>query len=242
MKKLAVTLLIVALAIAAWYFAGVSLSWDSFVEHERALRHAVARHPAVAVIVGVLLYTLTSLIPGTTGKSIAFGWLFGFWIGLAIVSVSLTAAAVIAMMAVRSYFRDWALRRVPRIVGTIDQSLERGGEATCLLTLRLLHVPYTGVNYSAGATSVPLPTFVWTTLLGMLPSNLVFVLAGARLPALDRMAEVRPWQLIDWPLLSAATLAIATPMVAKKLTRISKSASKSADGSSDEKRREVTAS
>nr|WP_143547872.1 VTT domain-containing protein [Rhodopirellula sp. SM50] len=242
MKKLAVTLLIIALAIAAWYFSAASLSWASFVKNERALRDAVARHPAVAVIVGVLLYTLTSLIPGTTGKSIAFGWLFGFWVGLGIVSVSLTSAAVIAMLAVRSYFRDWALRRVPRIIATIDQSLERGGEATCLLTLRLLHVPYTGVNYSAGATRVPMTTFVWTTLLGMMPSNLVFVLAGARLPALDQMAEVQPWQLIDWPLLSAATLAIATPMVVGKLTRIGKTASKSADGSSDKKRREFTAS
>ncbi|MCM2370309.1 TVP38/TMEM64 family protein [Aporhodopirellula aestuarii] len=217
MKRWIALLIGVLIVVAVWYFAGASMQFTAAAENERWLRSVVADHPVVSVGVGVIIYVLTSLIPGTTGKSIVFGWLFGFWIGLAIVSFSLATAAVLAMLTVRRFFRDWAVRRAPRIVENIDRALRRGGEATCLMTLRLVHAPYTGINYSAGATRVRVSTFAWTTLLGMLPSNMVFVLAGSRLPSLERFDEIKLWDIVSWQLLLGSTLAIAIPLVVKRL-------------------------
>ncbi len=216
MKRLTVVMIAFVLVAAIWYLSRAPLRLAAIVENERWLRGVIADDPIVSISVGMLVYIITSLIPGTTGKSIVFGWLFGFWIGLAIVSLSLTVAAMIAMSTVRHFFRDWAVRRAKKSVNKIDAALKRGGEATCLMTLRLVHAPYTGINYSAGATDVRLSTFAWTTLLGMLPSNMVFVLAGSRLPTLDRFDRIKPWAIVDWNLLFASTLAIAIPLLVKR--------------------------
>ena len=59
-----------------------------------------------------------------------------------------------------------------------------------MLMLRLLHTPFSFVNYGAGATNiVSARTFWWTTQLGLLPGTMVFVFAGTRIPSLAIIAE-----------------------------------------------------
>ncbi|ELP31012.1 TVP38/TMEM64 family protein [Rhodopirellula baltica] len=212
MRRWLILVLVVALLATLWYFSGASMHHETIAENEKWIRSLIDDHPILSIAAATSIYILTSLIPGTTGKSILYGWLFGLWIGLAIVSLSLTIAACIALLSVRLMFRDWALRKVPRLVRKIESALNVGGQATCLLTLRLLHAPYTGVNYSAGATNVRITTFAWTTLIGMIPSNVVFVLAGSRLPSVDRLGQLDLWTVVDWKILLVSSVVIAIPL------------------------------
>lgn len=219
MRRWLILVLVVALLATLWYFSGSSLHHDTIAENEQWLRSLIENHPILSIAAATMTYVVTSLIPGTTGKSILYGWLFGLWIGLAIVSISLTVAACIALYSVRLMFRDWALRKFPRLVRRIESALNVGGQATCLLTLRLLHAPYTGVNYSAGATNVRISTFAWTTLIGMIPSNVVFVLAGSRLPSVDGLGQMDLWTVIDWKILLVCSFVIAIPLVITHFSR-----------------------
>lgn len=65
--------------------------------------------------------------------------------------------------------------------GTQLRDLGVGG-APILLAARLIPiVPYSPIGYVAGATRVPLWTFAWTTVVGILPLTILVIVLGTRL-------------------------------------------------------------
>ena len=60
---------------------------------------------------------------------------------------------------------------------------------TLLLAMRLIPIiPFSLFSIVAGAARVPLPTFLWTTVVGYLPLTALFVYLGSQLeePLADR--------------------------------------------------------
>ena len=215
-RFLALLLLILVAAAVGWWFYGDDVTWKSLLEQEQALRTAVQEHPVVSLAIGFVVYVMTSLIPGTTGKAILYGWLFGFWAALFIVSLALTIAAVISFLLGRYLLREYVVRRFAGWIDRVDNAVTREGPFY-LITLRLLHAPYTLINYSSGATAMTTWTFSWTTLVGMLPGNLVFVLAGSRLPTLKHLTEKGIWSLVDLRLFAVLSVMALLPVVSRWL-------------------------
>ena len=58
--------------------------------------------------------------------------------------------------------------------------IRMSAEAVRLLTLRLLHVPFAFVNWVSGVSTVRPWTFVWTTVIGLVPGAVVLVRTGSR--------------------------------------------------------------
>lgn len=162
------------------------LTLHKLIEHEKQLRQFVADNRFLALIIGFFVYVLLSLVPGTAGKSIVYGWLFGFWWALIEVNLGLTISATMIFLFSRYMFRDVVQARFGYYVLRLNQALRRDGPYL-LLTLRLLHAPYTFVNYVMGATPTRTRTFWWTSQIGMLPGNALFVLAGTQLPTLKQL-------------------------------------------------------
>lgn len=210
-------LVLVLLSAVWWYFSG-HLRLPVLIEQEDRLRESVERSPVVSFIVGFLIYTAASLVPGTGGKAIVCGWLFGFWSALLLVNGALSVAALITFLIVRYIFYDWVHRRFTAVVRRVDEALQRDG-AFYLIMLRLVHAPYTLTNYAAGATDVPARTFWWTTQLGLIPGNAAFVLAGSRLPTLEQLAREGVWGLFDLPLWIALTVPALIPLAARWIIR-----------------------
>lgn len=193
------------------------ISFDELVRYEQQLRRLVGNHPVASFAAGLLIYVAASLVPGTTGKALLFGWLFGFWPGLVLVNCGLTTAAVIAFLISRRLCCEAVHARWGPTVSRIDAALLREGPFY-LLMLRLLHAPYTLTNYAAGATAVRLRTFWWTTQLGLIPGNVAFVLAGARVPSLGDLAQ-SPWDLVNVPLLLALSATVLLPVAVRRAVR-----------------------
>lgn len=215
----AVILLIFALGLILVYFVvRRHLSLDAIAAQEDRLRALVMKYPVVSWLVGFAVYVVASLVPGTGGKAFVFGWLFGFLPALVIVNFGLTAAALISFAVVRQAFQVTAHRRLGKLVRRIDAALLREG-GLYLLTLRLLHVPYSITNYAAGATAVRTRTFWWTTQLGLLPGNVAFVLAGSQVPSLRQWIHQGPWELINFPLLLSLSLAALAPVGIRSTVR-----------------------
>ncbi len=175
--------------------------------HERELRDWIQHNLLTAMGVGILVYTLISLVPATSGKAIVCGWLFGFWAGLLVSIAGLTCAGIIVFAIIRFVFRDAVQAKLGRRLALWEKWVEREG-AWCLLTLRMAHVPYSLVNYLAAASRISLVTFVWTTIVGLLPGTVVFVWMGSRLPTIHELLEHGARELLD-PWLWAALIAIA---------------------------------
>lgn len=210
-----VFLLTLGLLYAAFQYF---VSLEQLIAYENRLRELVNRFPAISLVSGLIVYIAMSLIPGTGGKAFVAGWLFGFWGGLLIVNVGLTIAAIITFFAVRYLFQDLVHQRFPRLIHRVDQALRKDGPFY-LLTVRLLHAPYTLTNYVSGATTVEARTFWWTTQLGLLPGSVVFALAGSQLPTLKELVTRHPLQLVSLPLLVAVSLLALLPIGFRWLLR-----------------------
>lgn len=194
------------LAGLAWYLKN-HVSLDELIEHELRLRETIEDRPWHSFATGLAIYALVSLIPGTSGKSVIFGWLFGFWQGVAIIILGLTTAATVNFYLSRYIFRDWIEQRYEKFLLALNQHLAKEG-AFYLLTLRMAHFPFSIINLASGASRVRVQTFCWTTALGLLPGTAVFAWVGVRLPSLDRLASHGAKSLLD-PLLFAALAASA---------------------------------
>ena len=180
------------------------------VANEIRLHGWVDQNPVLVWFAGLATYTAFSLVPGTSGKAIVFGWLFGFWQAVLMVDIALTLAAVISFMVARYLLRDTVNAKFKLRIDRLNEGLERDG-VFYLLMMRLAHVPFTFVNYGTGTTSVPLRTFAWTTLIGILPGTMVFVFVGTRIPTLATIADKGAWELLDPFLLAVLGFAIVFP-------------------------------
>ncbi|MFF0312052.1 TVP38/TMEM64 family protein [Streptosporangium sp. NPDC004379] len=112
--------------------------------------------------------------------SAAAGALFGIAYGLPLAVAGTTAGAVTAFAAARLLGRD-ALRPLlrGRVLTALDRRLTRHGFGG-VLALRLLPgVPFAAVNLGAALSGVRPWPFAAATLLGTVPGNAVYVIAGA---------------------------------------------------------------
>jgi uncharacterized membrane protein YdjX (TVP38/TMEM64 family) len=113
-----------------------------------------------------------------TAFTLAAGLLFGPLLGVVIAVVASTGSAVLALLLVRA--AGWQLNRLVRhgAVDRVDERLrERGWLA--VLSLRLIPaVPFSAINYAAGASAVRATPYTLATLAGLLPGTAAVVILG----------------------------------------------------------------
>lgn len=193
-------------------------SLDVLVRHETHLREQVAGHALLAWLAGFGIYFLASLVPGTGGKSMVFGWLFGYWPAVVMINAALTLAALVSFLVSRYLIRDVIEARFAAHVERLNEHVRRDG-SFYLLALRMAHAPFTFVNYVSGALKIPTRTFWWTTQVGLLPGTMVFVFAGTRLPTLRELAESGPIRLLDPWLIGGLILTAVLPVLIRRIAR-----------------------
>jgi uncharacterized membrane protein YdjX (TVP38/TMEM64 family) len=217
-RRLLVGLLVLFVALLIGLLATPYLSLDAVAAREQWLRGLIISHPWQSWLTGFAVYFVASLIPGTRGKAIVCGWLFGFWFGLVLVNLALTAAAIVTFLVSRYLVRDAIQERYHRKFLRINQALEQEG-AWYVLLLRVVPVSFSLTNYLLGATNVNTKTYWWASQLGMLPGNAAFVFLGAGLPSLSEIARNGVAALISWELIAALTLFSLFPLVAHRVVR-----------------------
>ena len=216
-RKMTVLAVLMALIGAVYFIFADSLSLQSLAAREQQLRQLERTQWTLIFCIAFLLYVAVCLAPIFPGKSVIYGWLFGFWYALIVVSFASTLAALIAFFVGRFVLRDLLQSRFGLQLATINEAILRDGNFF-LLSLRMIAViPYTIVNPLIGRTAMRPFSFWWTSQLGMLPGNCICVYAGAQLPGLARLQSegiasvLSPELLIGFGLLGC--LAITSQLV-----------------------------
>lgn len=113
-----------------------------------------------------------------TAFTLASGLLFGPMVGIAIAVTASTVSALLALLLVRA--AGWRLNRLvphPRIA-TLDARLRLRGWPT-VMSMRLIPaVPFSVLNYAAGASAVRVLPYTGATLVGLLPGTAAVVVLG----------------------------------------------------------------
>ncbi|VEG54689.1 integral membrane protein [Mycolicibacterium aurum] len=113
-----------------------------------------------------------------TAFTLAAGLLFGPLLGIPIAVAASTLSAVIALVLVRT--AGWQVSRLvhhPR-VDAVDKRLRERGWPVVLATRMIPAVPFSVLNYAAGASSVRVLPYTLATLAGVLPGTAAIVILG----------------------------------------------------------------
>jgi uncharacterized membrane protein YdjX (TVP38/TMEM64 family) len=225
-----VILAVVLAAVAVGYTQfGDSLSLESLASRAAALRQYQQNYPLLVYGIALLIYVaVTGLsLPGAAALTLLFGWYFGFWRGLVLVSFASTAGATVAFFLSRYFFRDTIQKRFGDRLTAFNKALEREG-AFYLFTLRLIPaIPFFVINAVMGLTPLRPHTYWWVSQVGMLPGTAVFVYAGSTVPDLQTLAEkginaAFPPSQLTQILIAFALLGIFPLLVKKVMQRLSR--------------------
>ena len=113
-----------------------------------------------------------------TAFTLAAGLLFGPALGVGLAVLASTASALIALWLVRAV--GWQLDRLVShpAIETVDARLRRRGWPV-VLSLRLIPaVPFSVINYAAGASAVRTVPYTLATFVGLIPGTLAVVVLG----------------------------------------------------------------
>ncbi len=188
--------------------------------NREVLRAFTEQHFAAALALGFLIYVgaVALSLPGASVLSLAVGFVFGRWVGSALVLVAGTVGATIVFLAARYLFADWARHRM----GPSGERISAGFTANAfnyLLFLRLVPLfPFFLVNLAPAFTRIPARTYVLATFVGIIPGTFVFVNLGEALGRIDSMRGLLSAEtLIAFGLL--ATLALVPVFVRNRRRR-----------------------
>ncbi len=214
--KKALLLAIFAAAIVGLYAAGFGeyLTLRGLQSLLGDARAYAAANPWAAILGFAAIYvTATALsIPGATILTLFAGALFGLRTGSVVVAISATLGATLAMLSARYVFREGVRAKFGERLKAIDAGIEREG-GFYLFALRLAPVfPFFVINLAMGLTGIRTFTYLWVSLIGMLPGTIVYVNAGRELGKLQSLGDI-----LSLPLAIAFTALALLPLVARKM-------------------------
>ncbi len=210
-----VALLAVLIAgIAAFFLFGGyrRLTFEHLVEHKDEMVGLARAHPVAASLSFTGAYLALGLfgLPGSTVLNIAAGALFGFWLGLALVTLGSTIASVLAFFSFRYLFRNYVDAKVRSRFPKLEEDLEREG-GYFVFALRMFPViPFSVTNLVLAVSPVRFLPYLYLSLLGLLPRYLLYVYTG------DNLGSVRsPNDLLSPSLIGALALLAVLPYILK---------------------------
>jgi uncharacterized membrane protein YdjX (TVP38/TMEM64 family) len=170
------------LGISAFFLSALLAAWATAPADEwiSSIAAEVAALGLMAPLAYVAIYVVgTVVLAPSPVMSIAAGVAFGWW-GLPVALVAATAGATCSFLISRYWFDDdlddWLTDR--RIFRAIKQAVDEEGWKIQLLLRLSPAVPFGLLNYLMGLSNTPLRTYIWTTVVGILPGTLVDIYIG----------------------------------------------------------------
>jgi uncharacterized membrane protein YdjX (TVP38/TMEM64 family) len=173
-----IPLAILILFILILYFSDYAydLSFQNIQNQHLYWKEYAHEHPVLSALYFVCIYVLSVvlIIPDSTILTLLAGFLFPFPLALLYAVCAETLGAFLFFWIMRTAFASAALPNIMKL----KEKLKK--EDVCyLLFFRLSHlIPFWLVNAAAGVFRIRPWTFIWTTLVGILPLSLVLVQGG----------------------------------------------------------------
>ena len=176
-----IVMVFVFIFIINYYHINDYLSLKGFNNYHNQLMSFEVRHPYEFMIAYVVIYVvLISLcIPGTILLDLIAGFVFGSIFGSIIVILSYAVGSLLNFLLVRFFFKDMLADRFAKFAAIIHGSGDYGLLIN-LIGLRLIAViPFWILNIAAALLNVRLSTFLISTIIGIIPSSIIYAVIGA---------------------------------------------------------------
>ena len=198
-KKIVITLAgIVAVTLFFYFDLQRFLTLAALKANRQSLLDYYISH-RVAMVAGFMaIYIIQTALslPGAAIMSLTAGAIFGSVLGTVYANISATIGATLAFLVTRYLLRDVVLNRFGSKLEGMNRELEERG-FNYLLFLRLVPLfPFFLINLAAGLTRLPLRTFFFATMIGIIPGGFVYVNAGASLATIDSLSGIASPQVL----------------------------------------------
>lgn len=192
-RWLVVLLALLGLWLAYWYWdLGQWLTLERLKASRDTLISLYADQPVKTALTFFGVYVLAAALsfPGASILTLAAGAMFGWAMGLLLVSFASSLGALLAFSVSRYLLRDVIEKRFGKLLQPINEGLAKDG-TFYLLTLRLVPLfPFWLINLLMGLTKLGARRFYIVSQIGMLVGTAVYVNAGTQLAAIDTAADV----------------------------------------------------
>ena len=192
-RWLVLLLALLGLWLAYWYWdLGQWLTLEQLKASRDALISLYADQPVKTALTFFGVYVLAAALsfPGASILTLAAGAMFGWAMGLLLVSFASSLGALLAFWVSRYLLRDVIEKRFGKLLQPINEGLAKDG-TFYLLTLRLVPLfPFWLINLLMGLTTLGARRFYIVSQIGMLVGTAVYVNAGTQLAAIDTAADV----------------------------------------------------
>ena len=192
-RWLVVLLALLGLWLAYWYWdLGQWLTLEQLKASRDALISLYADQPVKTALTFFGVYVLAAALsfPGASILTLAAVAIFGWAMGLLLVSFASSLGALLAFWASRYLLRDVIEKRFGKLLQPINEGLAKDG-TFYLLTLRLVPLfPFWLINLLMVLTTLGARRFYIVSQIGMLVGTAVYVNAGTQLAAIDTAADV----------------------------------------------------
>lgn len=177
-----IPLLIILLCILFFYFFHVHryITFEMLQLHHLDLKQFVRDHYFISIILAIICYMLSIILalPITWLLAIGIGYLFVFPFSTFLVIFSGTAGACIFFLSAKIALSEHVYNISPSFVEKVHHQLETNG-TPYLITVRILPlIPFWMINMACAVLNIPFITFLWTTLVGIIPSSILYTYAG----------------------------------------------------------------
>lgn len=224
--RLAPLIILIAGLIAFFVFdLDKYVTLSALKENRQVLADWVQETGALAFLVYMLVYAVVTAfsIPGGAIMTIAGGFLFGPWLGGALTVIGATIGATVLFLAARYAFADLLRQRAGAAIKKMEDGF-RENALSYMLFLRLIPAfPFFLVNLVPAFLGVGLGTYVFGTLIGIIPGSLVYASLGDGFSAVvEQGGDINLGIIFEprflLPIIGLAILALI-PIVYKKLKR-----------------------
>lgn len=167
------------------------LSLSTLIRERQNLMGFVGTHQMLAIgAYGAFYATLVALsFPGASLLTIAGGFLFGWIVGGTVTILAATLGASVLFLAARTSLGEALKQRAGPFVSKLAEGF-RENALSYLLFLRLTPVfPFWLVNIAPAVFHVPLRTYVFATLVGIIPGTFAFAFIGSGLDSVIEAQE-----------------------------------------------------
>lgn len=172
--------IIFLIGVIKFYHLDRFLSLNGFNIYREQIMSFETNHPYEFIVGYVLTYILliTLCIPGTILFDLIAGFIFGIPFGLFLVVISYGIGAFCNFLLVRYFFKEFFVNRFSKFKRLIHGAGQYGLLLN-LIGLRLIAViPFWVLNIVAAIINVRVKTFLLSTLIGIIPSSLIYVIIG----------------------------------------------------------------
>lgn len=182
------------------------------------LQGFVQENYMLAVMIYIILYTIivSLFLPIAAILTIVGGFLFGVLNGALYASLGATCGSVCNYLFIRYALGDSLQAKYQGQLQDFNMKIKSQGTFYLVFIHFVSVIPLFLINTLVALTRVPLGTFIWTTMLGIMPTVLVFAFAGQQFNYANSYKDIVSGSIVT-VLVCIACLGVV-PMLVKSYT------------------------